>query len=533
MGDADRYKPFSYLTAQNAELYRQVMLVFVAAKRRFIVHLRGEDVCDGLPGEDPSAVSAALKALVDWGNLRADPDTSRVTSVEDFHRARFLYQLTHAGETVERAVGVFDQQLGRRGALQAVALRDIAVGLRALAALAGERDPDVGRAGLVLRDLVQRCADLADNAQAFMGSLQRTIELYDLEVEAFLAYKDRLIEYLQRFIKDLTGTGAEIAELLHRLDDDAVDRLLRLAAARTAEDAAPGGEDTREVALAVELAGWRERWRGVREWFTSCAGHPSQQSLLRESAVRAIPDLLAVVGMLNERRAGRSDRNADFRELAVWFAEAPDEAAMHRLWQAAFGLHSARHLTLDQDTAQAREERPVSPATPWREAPRLMISPRLRRTGSYERRGRPNRVIDRRRERRLLAERAAVEASQTAAARARLVTDHPVRLSQLGELDSDAFGLFLSLLGHALSAQRPGETEIRTTTSDGSLDIHLSPIAGGGTIEIRTAQGIFRGRDHLLHIIDLRAAAQRFVASRTTHSADFQARLDAERRRVA
>ncbi len=85
------------------------------------------------------------------------------------------------------------------------------------------------------------------------------------------------------------------------------------------------------------------------------SGHPSQAKLLRASALKAIPDLLAVVAMLNERRAGRSDRNADFRELAVWFAQAPDDAAMHRLWQATFGLHSARHLTLDSDTAQARE----------------------------------------------------------------------------------------------------------------------------------------------------------------------------------
>ena len=68
--------------------------------------------------------------------------------------------------------------------------------------------------------------------------------------------------------------------------------------------------------------------------------------------------------MLNERRAGRSDRTADFRELAVWFAQAPDEAAMHRLWQATFGLHSSRHLTLDADTAQARARTRSRPPPP-------------------------------------------------------------------------------------------------------------------------------------------------------------------------
>jgi uncharacterized protein (TIGR02677 family) len=516
--DAARFKPFAYLATQNAVLYRRVMLAFVAAKRRFIVHLRSEDVLAELAGDgpaDPKAVADALAQLVDWGNLRADPDTSRVTSVEDFHRARYLYQLTHAGEAAERSLAVFDEQLGRRGALQAVALEDIATGLRALHELTHDAEPDVGRTGLLLRDLVGRCVDLAENAQAFMGSLQRTIDLYELDTEAFRAYKDRLIEYLERFIKDLTGIGGEIAELLGRLDPTGIDRLLELVARRDAEDVAPGpggDEDFREQAFATELASWRERWLGLQQWFISSPEHPSQAKLLRARARKAIPDLLAVVALLNERRAGRSDRTADFRELAVWFAQAPDEAAMHRLWRATFGLHSSRHLTLDADTAQARAKNPVSASTPWREAPPLMISPRLRRTGSYERRGKPNRVIDRRGERSLLAERAAAEAEQTAAARARLVSEHPVHLSDLGHLDRDTFSLFLALLGEALSVRRPGEREIRMTTGDGSLEIRLAPVPGGMPVAITTDSGVFRGPDHILQIVDLTATARRLVA---------------------
>ena len=278
--DPGRFKPFAYLATQNAGLYRRVMLTFVAAKRRFVVHLRSEDVLDELAHDaqaDPKAVTDALSQLVEWGNLRADPDTSRVTSVEDFHRARFLYQLSHAGEAAERSLAVFDEQLGRRGALQAVALEDIATGLGALHELTQEAEPDVGRAGLLMRDLVRRCVDLADNAQAFMGSLQRTIDLYELDTEAFRAYKDRLIEYLERFIKDLTGIGGEIAELLGRLDPDGIDRLLTLIARRDAEDAAPGpapAGDFREQAFATELASWTERWLGLQQWFISVARAP-------------------------------------------------------------------------------------------------------------------------------------------------------------------------------------------------------------------------------------------------------------------
>ncbi len=142
-----------------------------------------------------------------------------------------------------------------------------------------------------------------------------------------------------------------------------------------------------------------------------------------------------------------------------------------------------------------------------------MISPRLRRTGSYERRGKPSRVIDRARERRALADRVAAEAEQTAAARARLASEHPVRLSDLGHLDQQAFALFLAVLGEALAARHPDRREIRTTTGDGSLELHLLPIPNAASVEIRTDAGVFRGPDHLLHVIELGARpAQRLVA---------------------
>ncbi len=413
---AEDPRPFAHLNAPNAGLYRAVMATFVQAKRRFTVHMRPEDVHEAMLGRHESApelteVTAALASLEEWGNLRADPDTSRVTTVEDFHRARYLYQLTRHGEAAEEALAAYDEALGRRGALQAVALADIATQLRALLGLAEQPEPDAAKVHLLLRGLVDRFTDLAGNAQAFMGSLQRSIDLHDAEVDAFLAYKDRLIDYLERFISDLLTTGTEIASLVASVERAGVGRLLDLAARREAADAAPGAgdsdDDPREREADRLAVLWRERWDGFRAWFVSEPLHPSQAKLLRSQARAAIPQLLAVVGALNERRAGRSDRSADFRTLAAWFAQAPDDAAMHRLWRSVFGLSSARHLTVDEDTLAEREDHPVTPGTPWALAPPLRISPQLRRTGSYERRGRPNQVIDRSALRRHLAELAA------------------------------------------------------------------------------------------------------------------------------
>lgn len=502
------------------------MAAFVDAKRRFVVHLRPEDVHDAVgptADADLATVTEALNKLVEWENLRADPDTGRVTTVEDFHRARFLYQLTREGEAAERALGVYDEQLGQRGALQAVALSDIATQLRALHELARQADPDSGRTSLLLRGLVARCEDLAGNAQAFMGSLQRTIDLYDADVDAFRAYKNQLVGYLERFVKDLVTIGGEIAGLLGELEATGVSRLLETVARRDAEDAAPGAaaegeeldDDPQEAAFVAGLHGWEERWRGLRQWFVSEPRRPSQAKLLRARARAAIPQLLAVVATLNERRAGRSDRSADFRALACWFAEAPDEDAMHRLWRVAFGLYGSRHLVVDRETLAAREEEPIPATTPWAQAPPLRISPQLRRTGTYERRGRPNRVLDRASDRQRLEQLAARQVAETAAARARLATDRPLRLRELGELDAAAFSLFLTLLADALAARRPDQREVATTTADGTMSIRLTALDDGEIATIHTPSGVFRGPDHLVEIADL---APRAEASETADS---------------
>lgn len=501
----DEPQPFTHLGVRNADLYRAVLRTFASAKERFIVHLRPEDVAAELRVESDEQLTQALEQLVTWGNLRGDVDTSRVTTVEDFHRKRSLYQLTGAGQAAEKAIAFYEEAVGRRGQLQSVALADIADRLRSLQVLAADDDPDPAKVHLLLLSVAERFSSLADNAQAFMSALRRAIDFSDGDVDGFLAYKERLIDYINRFIADLANSGAQIAVLLGGLETAGHERLLELAAHREAADAVPEGSDATESLARAEkqaLDAWRNRWRGLDDWFTSRdAGHPSQARLLRQAAVTAIKQLIDAVGLLNERRSGRSDRSADFRALARWFAGAPDDEAAHRLWRAAFGLCPARHLSVTGETADAWRDLPHG--TAWRDAPPIRISPQLRKTGTYERRGKPNRVRDRSAGRELLRKQAEREAAETAAARRRLQTAGPTLLSDLGMLDPQAFRLFLALLGDALATRKPDDTEVKTVTSDGTLEVRLSLAPGGGTAAIHTADGLFTGPEHVIEISDV------------------------------
>ncbi|MBE1586639.1 DUF2397 family protein [Nonomuraea angiospora] len=73
--------------------------------------------------------------------------------------------------------------------------------------------------------------------------MRRAIDFSDGDVAGFIAYKERLIDYINRFIADLANSGARIATLLGELEKGDHDRLLRLAARREAADAAGAGRE--------------------------------------------------------------------------------------------------------------------------------------------------------------------------------------------------------------------------------------------------------------------------------------------------
>jgi uncharacterized protein (TIGR02677 family) len=495
---------FRHVSADKAAHYRAIMDTFAAAKRQFRLQLRPDEVQleASWPGQTPSLeeIQLSLAQLAGWGNLEAQPDTSRVSSIEDFYRARYLYRLSLGGEAVETALAVFAKTLSRQSELQTVALEDILTQLNALLALAAEPTPDAAKVHGVLRDLVRVFEGLADNAQAFMAGVARTIELQQADAQAVIAFKQRLIDYLQRFVSDLVGRSGAIAGRLTRLDGQ-IEPLLLIAAQRERRDAAPGGADQLQAALEQRLASWRERWRGLTRWFISDGHIQAQSELLRAKARAAIPQLLAAVATLNERRSGRSDRSADFRILARWFADTASDADAHRLWRAAFALNPARHLSLQSGAAELHAQLPAS--TPWAEAPAVPIHPRLREQGELTPRGPPPHVRDRAAERAALASYIAEERAQIDAARAVLASGRPTRLSELGMLEPQAFRLFLTLLGEALVAQLRPDEPVQCHSADGLMLIRLEPLAPHSVARIETVSGVFTGRDHVLTITAL------------------------------
>jgi uncharacterized protein (TIGR02677 family) len=497
---------FSHLNAEKAGYYRCILGAFMSAKAAFALHLRPSDVRIPLAVQavldetDTGAVDAALLQLCEWGNLEAHRDTAEVATVEEFYRPRFLYQLTPEGEAAERAIAVFFEALGAPGELQVVALADIRQYLGELANICANPIRDESVAHRVLQLLTTRFEQLTGRAQAFLRSLQRTIDLHGISVDTFLAYKQTLIDYLERFISELVVSTHEIAERLEEIDRCGIDGMLDAVAQRETIDVL---DHERPARLAQTQELWRARWAGLRAWFIQGSGRPSQAETLRTRARSAIPALLNAVARINDRRVTRSDRVADLQTLAYWFAEAKSDGEAHRLWRAAFGLAPGRHLRVDSDTLDEREQRPVPPQTSWLDADPVLLSPRIRQSGRHVPKGLAKGVIDRRKEKELLARLDQQEAQQIALAQSRLASGKRLRLSEFQVLETPAeLDLFLDLLGEALASKVHAKETAIAWSSDGALRIELEPIDDGSCAIITTSLGEISGEDHFITISD-------------------------------
>jgi len=149
--------------------------------------------------------------------------------------------------------------LHRPGELQTTALHDILDLLDALLPLLADEARDDAKLHLTLSSLVDRIEQLTSRAQSFMRGLQRTVDLHGISVEAFLAYKEKLIEYLERFIGELVVATNRIAEALFQLESAGVNLAFAAAARRELADAL---EPTPEGFAAAEIR-WQQRWAGL------------------------------------------------------------------------------------------------------------------------------------------------------------------------------------------------------------------------------------------------------------------------------
>jgi uncharacterized protein (TIGR02677 family) len=488
---------FRFTVGERSEIYTAVLQVFGEANERLETSLGLDEVAERimLHGRhglvDAPDLFDVLRQLRDWRLLDVMQNhAGNYRTADEYERRNLQYSLTRSGEAAIAGIEHAAAVLAATGALQTAVLEGIADRLADLVRLLAEASTTDRRIFTALLELEGHLESLRVNTKAFNGQLQRLLRAEGTDHETFRDVKSATVAYLQEFLTNLDLRVLAIADSIEAVREHGVERMLRRAL-DGAELPALGDGDPGPDWLSHR----RGRWAGLESWFRTVGPEPPRVEQLHVVARRAIVMLLQALDRLNDSRRRASSAAADLRELARWFAAAPVEDDAHRLWNAAFGLGSARHAHLVHPDPELV---PVGAA--WRDAPPVPVSALLRSAGRVERFSRTGKVRDVGEIRRGRARRARLERAESEAAWASLVTDGPCRLSELPPVDHATLERLLDLLGRALAAPARGDAR-RSTSADGRVSIVvLPPTAPGTTATLATSQGRFSGPDYRIEI---------------------------------
>ena len=205
---------------------------------------------------------------------------------------------------------------------------------------------------------------------------------FDLGRDEFVIFKAALIDYLQRFVDEISRHMPQVADLLRQLEP-----LVPALCARAGEDQRLVGVDGSRARRATGLD--PDDWEALHSWFVGSGGRRADADNVRALATDAMRSLLVNLRRIAAGADRQHSRYADLVRLAGWFDAATDDDA-HALWASAFGLYSARHLGFAADD----DADPVPATASWWETPPAEVPMSLRRHGERKAVGRSGTRVD-------------------------------------------------------------------------------------------------------------------------------------------
>lgn len=481
--DRQRLQAFRYATAEEAEAYVAIMRVFTGSTSGLLSDLSATEVAAALDAAlDVDTVESRLSYLVDHGNLVRSPRDVAAKSIREYLTTRSRYQLSPVGEQAHRHV---EELLGSAGRVREVSTEVLPVILRVLERLAD--DPAAG-AGEVTA-LFAVFERLVTSTRDFYARLGEVLARAEVDRDALMAYREVLLDYLQRFVDEVRRFEPLVVEALQQVDVPAV-----LAAA--------AAEGTRLVdeagTAAMRAAGLQEAdWQSLAAWFRGTAGRRSDAAEVRTLATRAMSSLITGMRRAVAGDGGEASRRIDLLRLAQHFDSA-DDALAHRLWATAFGMYPSRHLSAMPEIDD------VPATTSWWDAPPAEVALSLRERGDRTIRGSTPRREDFAAQRAELLRRKEAEEATRRRAVAEL-------LDQVGRSDlrlsDEGRSALLELYARALASAGGAEPLVGAGVSAALLDVELTVRREpGATTTIRSPAGVLTLVDVRLR---LRALAER------------------------
>lgn len=332
-----------YLSADNAWRYRTILRFFYIQYEKIKYWMYKEEVWEELKKHSlfrdytMEQCKQDLDVLVEWGNLIPIQDTSKVSTVEEFKNKQFRYQLSEYTVEIERMAIRLENIFVEGASLEPTLLERIKNHLEKFHAIVEE---DIKSVGIWWRDLNTDFKRLNQNYQDYIRELHSIKAEEMMKTREFLVFKDKFIDYLRDFIKELQKNTYGIEGLLREIDEEKTRKLMEKVFAYEQSipriDMEVRGEDIFENI--------RGRWRNLQEWFLGSPAQKSEREKLFEITNEIIRKITRFAAQIAESRNSAANRKEEYKKLCEMFLACEETEDAHKLSSLAFGIFHTKHI---------------------------------------------------------------------------------------------------------------------------------------------------------------------------------------------
>jgi len=339
-----------YLNADNVARYRLIMRYFYEKHSKLKYWLKPEEVFAGvmafglIDDYTEEQCQRDLEVLTDWKNLTSRHDGGRASSIEEYLRKRFRYQMTPYAIEIERMLETLENLHGYGGSLEPALLERIAGYVAQIREAHGNFPP--GDALQLWKDLQGAFRQLHESASDYLASLQTAKAEELMLTDSFLVFKDTLSQYLRDFVAGLQQHGAYVEGMFRNTPEAVWDKFLEALVADEQRLPTLDNPLSDEDRMHIHT----EEFTILRQWFIGTATEASDVHYLERQTKDTIARVVRYALAIQEKHRIGMSRRRELEYLGRWFLSLEHPGDAHKLGAYSFGLYATRHFQGEGET---------------------------------------------------------------------------------------------------------------------------------------------------------------------------------------
>lgn len=366
----------SYLSVQNAPVYRKIMRCFYREYEKMHFQLYKEDVLRLMRQDEAFAdyrmeqLLPDLDALVKWKNLTPIQDPGRVYTIADYKNKQYRYTMSEYAVEIERLTVRLENIFLESGNLSTNFFVRMEKSLKHAEEMKSAGLKEVNEWwGFLQEDFKRLNQNYQDYLRDFYSG--KTDQL--MKSVEFVMHKDKFIRYLNEFVQELQRYSKRIERILlentDMMEGEILERVIQ--SELDIPHAVLELHGNAEPSVRENVMG---KWNSLKNWFIDSEGNECESKKVLRITNDVIRSIIQNAALIVQLQNGGISRKDDYRKFMELFLNCGDLNEAHRLSAHVFGVQRIQHFK----TLEPREEDSVNNSVYQEEPAKFLLKPHTR-----------------------------------------------------------------------------------------------------------------------------------------------------------